>query len=219
MSPREPGTARFRAACCRSHSKEQRRLGVRHADAGAVHLLRLSHRKVRLWRLWTTLDFRLNKFGPEIRIFQADGRPLSAFDGRDQLAIRRHSSHGSENQEEEGPPRRPTLPPSRSQIGDFPRDPGGGRGIRTPGTLPGTVVFKTTAIDHSAIPPRRKTRLNSPVCSKLTARNPSCVTVSVTNTTIRDDTRRRDRTHCSVRLPSRGPPAERSRNGIREKPR
>jgi hypothetical protein len=31
---------------------------------------------------------------------------------------------------------------------------GGGRGIRTPGTLPGTVVFKTTAIDHSAIPPR-----------------------------------------------------------------
>src|SRR5438045_2114638 len=33
---------------------------------------------------------------------------------------------------------------------------GGGRGIRTPRTLPGTVVFKTTAIDHSAIPPRRK---------------------------------------------------------------
>ena len=32
---------------------------------------------------------------------------------------------------------------------------GGGRGIRTPGTLPGSVVFKTTAIDHSAIPPRR----------------------------------------------------------------
>ena len=30
---------------------------------------------------------------------------------------------------------------------------GGGGGIRTPGTLPGTVVFKTTAIDHSAIPP------------------------------------------------------------------
>src|SRR5437867_9075615 len=28
---------------------------------------------------------------------------------------------------------------------------GGGRGIRTPGTLAGTVVFKTTAIDHSAI--------------------------------------------------------------------
>src|ERR1051325_7226317 len=35
------------------------------------------------------------------------------------------------------------------------REVGGGRGIRTPGTLPGTVVFKTTAIDHSAIPPRR----------------------------------------------------------------
>src|SRR5262249_11280906 len=38
---------------------------------------------------------------------------------------------------------------------------GGGRGIRTPGTLPGTVVFKTTAIDHSAIPPRRKSRRKS----------------------------------------------------------
>src|ERR1700719_2035316 len=32
---------------------------------------------------------------------------------------------------------------------------GGGRGIRTPGTVSGSVVFKTTAIDHSAIPPRR----------------------------------------------------------------
>jgi hypothetical protein len=32
---------------------------------------------------------------------------------------------------------------------------GGGRGIRTPGTVSGAVVFKTTAIDHSAIPPRR----------------------------------------------------------------
>ena len=31
---------------------------------------------------------------------------------------------------------------------------GGGRGIRTPGTLPGTVVFKTTALNRSAIPPR-----------------------------------------------------------------
>src|SRR5438270_9833604 len=30
---------------------------------------------------------------------------------------------------------------------------GGGRGIRTPGTVSGAVVFKTTAIDHSAIPP------------------------------------------------------------------
>ena len=35
-------------------------------------------------------------------------------------------------------------------------DIGGGRGIRTPGTLPGTAVFKTAAIDHSAIPPRRR---------------------------------------------------------------
>ena len=26
--------------------------------------------------------------------------------------------------------------------------------IRTPGTVTGSVVFKTTAIDHSAIPPR-----------------------------------------------------------------
>ena len=34
-------------------------------------------------------------------------------------------------------------------------DSGGGRGIRTPGTLPGTAVFKTAAIAHSAIPPRR----------------------------------------------------------------
>ena len=31
---------------------------------------------------------------------------------------------------------------------------GGGRGIRTPGTVTRSVVFKTTAIDHSAIPPR-----------------------------------------------------------------
>jgi hypothetical protein len=30
---------------------------------------------------------------------------------------------------------------------------GGEGGIRTPGTLPGTVVFKTTAIDHSATSP------------------------------------------------------------------
>src|SRR5262249_14211008 len=37
---------------------------------------------------------------------------------------------------------------------------GGGRGIRTPGTLPGTVVFKTTAIDHSAIPPPRHSGRN-----------------------------------------------------------
>jgi hypothetical protein len=31
---------------------------------------------------------------------------------------------------------------------------GGERGIRTPGTVSGSVVFKTTAIDHSAISPR-----------------------------------------------------------------
>jgi hypothetical protein len=30
---------------------------------------------------------------------------------------------------------------------------GGERGIRTPGTVSGSVVFKTTAIDHSAISP------------------------------------------------------------------
>jgi hypothetical protein len=31
---------------------------------------------------------------------------------------------------------------------------GGGRGIRTPGDLAATTVFKTVAIVHSAIPPR-----------------------------------------------------------------
>ena len=31
---------------------------------------------------------------------------------------------------------------------------GGGRGIRTPGTVSGPTVFKTAAIDRSAIPPR-----------------------------------------------------------------
>ena len=35
---------------------------------------------------------------------------------------------------------------------------GGGRGIRTPGTVTRSVVFKTTAIDHSAIPPRCNSR-------------------------------------------------------------
>jgi hypothetical protein len=30
---------------------------------------------------------------------------------------------------------------------------GGGGGIRTPGALAGTTVFKTAAIDHSATPP------------------------------------------------------------------
>src|SRR5437667_4583719 len=31
---------------------------------------------------------------------------------------------------------------------------GGGRGIRTPGTVPRTVVFKTTRFNRSRIPPR-----------------------------------------------------------------
>lgn len=31
---------------------------------------------------------------------------------------------------------------------------GGGRGIRTPGGLAPTTVFKTAALNHSAIPPR-----------------------------------------------------------------
>jgi hypothetical protein len=36
---------------------------------------------------------------------------------------------------------------------------GGGRGIRTPGTLSGTVVFKTTRFNRSRIPPLK--RLNN----------------------------------------------------------
>ena len=32
---------------------------------------------------------------------------------------------------------------------------GGGRGIRTPGTVSGTAVFKTARFNHSRIPPRR----------------------------------------------------------------
>ncbi len=38
---------------------------------------------------------------------------------------------------------------------------GGGRGIRTPDTLSGTAVFKTAAINHSAIPPLCKFRVIS----------------------------------------------------------
>lgn len=30
---------------------------------------------------------------------------------------------------------------------------GGGRGIRTPGAIAGTAVFKTAALNHSTIPP------------------------------------------------------------------
>ncbi len=33
---------------------------------------------------------------------------------------------------------------------------GGGRGIRTPDTLSGTTVFKTAAINRSAIPPQSR---------------------------------------------------------------
>ena len=36
-----------------------------------------------------------------------------------------------------------------------------GEGFEPPVPFPGTVVFKTTAIDHSAIPPRRNLLLNS----------------------------------------------------------
>src|SRR5437870_13353605 len=44
------------------------------------------------------------------------------------------------------------FPPLRP-IDEIPKRFGGGRGIRTPGTVAGSVVFKTTAIDRSAIPP------------------------------------------------------------------
>ena len=37
----------------------------------------------------------------------------------------------------------------------------GGEGIRTPGTLTGSTVFKTAAIDHSATPPFLKATLLS----------------------------------------------------------
>ncbi len=40
---------------------------------------------------------------------------------------------------------------------------GGERGIRTPGGVSPTVVFKTTAIDHSAISPRDGTLISSSV--------------------------------------------------------
>jgi hypothetical protein len=41
-----------------------------------------------------------------------------------------------------------------SLLGCFQRLSGGGRGIRTPGTLSGTTVFKTAGINHSPIPPQ-----------------------------------------------------------------
>ena len=62
---------------------------------------------------------------------------------------------------------------------------GGERGIRTPGTLTGSVVFKTTAIDHSAISPRRLYGLNLHVSLMLPPVNRACVTGSVTVTLIR----------------------------------
>jgi hypothetical protein len=40
-----------------------------------------------------------------------------------------------------------------SEASLLPRALGGGGGIRTPGTLPGTAVFKTAALNHSATPP------------------------------------------------------------------
>jgi hypothetical protein len=39
------------------------------------------------------------------------------------------------------------------------RNHGGGRGIRTPGTLSGTAVFKTACFNHSHIPPERSSSL------------------------------------------------------------
>ena len=41
---------------------------------------------------------------------------------------------------------------------DFNELNGGGRGIRTPGTLSGTTVFKTAGINRSPIPPREELR-------------------------------------------------------------
>ena len=77
-----------------------------------------------------------------------------------------------------------TLDDRRQALKQF----GGGRGIRTPGTLPGTVVFKTTAIDHSAIPPRRDSGLIPRMSREHRTPLPASVTVSVTNGTARDDT-------------------------------
>jgi hypothetical protein len=118
------GTARFRAACCRSRRSKKNSDDFVFDTQMLAQCIYFGFRTGKYGSdvLWTTLDFRLNKLGlRSSRIFSADGTRLSAFDGR---------------------------------VGDFPRDPGGGRGIRTPGSLPGTVVFKTSAIDHSAIPPR-----------------------------------------------------------------
>jgi hypothetical protein len=72
---------------------------------------------------------------------------------------------------------------------------GGGRGIRTPGTVSGSVVFKTTAIDHSAIPPRRNCAWR--VLSESARQPPTCHRKCHD----RDDAGRlghRNRDHCSL---------------------
>ena len=43
-----------------------------------------------------------------------------------------------------------------SQLVDYIRLNGGGRGIRTPGALSGTTVFKTAGFNRSPIPPHWK---------------------------------------------------------------
>src|SRR6266849_9774126 len=51
----------------------------------------------------------------------------------------------------------------------------------------GTVDFKTTAIDQSAIPPRRDSGHNSQLSRESTPTHPASVTASVTIATARDD--------------------------------
>ncbi len=64
----------------------------------------------------------------------------------------------------------PRQPLSRRPRSSTPAPPqlksyGGGRGIRTPGEVSPTVVFKTTALVRSAIPPLSRTRkVPAPVC-------------------------------------------------------
>ena len=70
----------------------------------------------------------------------------------------------------EGPSRETDRPYSSLRRGVC----GGGRGIRTPGTLSGPTVFKTAAFDRSAIPPAAGApeclAVVSFDCSPLTAR-------------------------------------------------
>ena len=56
-------------------------------------------------------------------------------------------------------------------------------GFEPPETLPGSVVFKTTAIDHSAIPPQRNPGPNSHVRE---TDHLASVTASVTNVTMQE---------------------------------